>query len=66
MLTVLATTCIAAAGLCVDYVQDGNKHYVLVEKPGISAKIDVTKETLSGDPEAVVRKVCSKVKCKDY
>lgn len=66
MLSVLASTCIAVGGLCVDYVQQGQRHYVVVEKPGIKAVIDVTDETLQGDSAAVVKKVCSKVKCKDY
>lgn len=62
---VITSTCIAVAGLCVDYVSSGNKQYVVVEKPGLKAVIDVTEETLSNDLQAVIKKVCSKVKCRD-
>lgn len=60
---ILTTTCLAIGGLCVNYVQEGAKHYVVVEKPGFKSVIDVTKETNSGDAAAVVAKVCKKVRC---
>lgn len=65
LLEILSTTCIAAAGLCVDYVHEGNKYYVVVEKPGSKVVVDVTAETKSLDSQATIKKVCSVVKCNE-
>lgn len=46
--------------LYIDHITEKGKHYVVVEKDGLKAKVEVS---LKDDQDAQVAKVCKVVRC---